>query len=316
VFTHFEASAFGCIKKLALDLTPLHALIGPNDSGKSTLLRAIRLLSASDPQQALHAARVEAPQALGGHEWVSGTFKGKAVALSVNVDGVVRQARRVAVHSGGAILVRLNPDSLANDSDITQTAEKFIDSRGHGLPTMLLKIKGRDDSSWADYRARICELFPVTRLDVVPTSGGHLELEVTLVGRAKITARECSEGLLYFLAYSALPYLGLPSKVLLVEEPENGLHPARIAEVIGVLRRISEAGTQVIMSTHSPLVINELKPEEVTIITRDPQTGTIATPMTKTKNFAERSKVYALGELWVSYADGNMEAKLVGEGDA
>jgi predicted ATPase len=31
---------FGCVKDAELVLTPLHALIGPNDSGKSTLLRA------------------------------------------------------------------------------------------------------------------------------------------------------------------------------------------------------------------------------------------------------------------------------------
>ena len=31
----------GCIKELELGLTPLHALIGPNDSGKSTILRIV-----------------------------------------------------------------------------------------------------------------------------------------------------------------------------------------------------------------------------------------------------------------------------------
>jgi hypothetical protein len=68
------------------------------------------------------------------------------------------------------------------------------------------------------------------------------------------------------------------------------------------------------MATHSPLIINELKPEEVTIVTRTPEAGTICTPMTATKNFAERSKIYALGELWLSYADGDLERELVGTG--
>ena len=31
----------GCIKKIDVTLTPLHAFIGPNDSGKSTILRGI-----------------------------------------------------------------------------------------------------------------------------------------------------------------------------------------------------------------------------------------------------------------------------------
>ena len=33
---------YGCIKKASFALTPLHALIGPNDSGKSTTLQALR----------------------------------------------------------------------------------------------------------------------------------------------------------------------------------------------------------------------------------------------------------------------------------
>ena len=35
---------YGCVKDVSVELTPLHAFIGPNDSGKSTLLRAMRTL--------------------------------------------------------------------------------------------------------------------------------------------------------------------------------------------------------------------------------------------------------------------------------
>src|SRR5262245_52148267 len=35
---------YGCIKDITATLTPLHAFIGPNDGGKSTLLRAVRTL--------------------------------------------------------------------------------------------------------------------------------------------------------------------------------------------------------------------------------------------------------------------------------
>ncbi len=77
-----------------------------------------------------------------------------------------------------------------------------------------------------------------------------------------------------------------------------------------VLRAISEK-TQVILATHSPLVINELQPDEVTVVTRSKEHGTKATLMKDTPNFDERSKVYALGELWLSYANGEDEAPLL-----
>ena len=66
-----------------------------------------------------------------------------------------------------------------------------------------------------------------------------------------------SEGLLYYLAFAALPHLE-PVSLILIEEPENGLHPARIAEVMRILREISKT-TQVLIATHSPLVVNELQ---------------------------------------------------------
>jgi predicted ATPase len=117
--------------------------------------------------------------------------------------------------------------------------------------------------------------------------------------------------MLYWLAFAVLPYLQ-PVPLILIEEPENGLHPSRIGEVMRVLRDISHT-SQVIIATHHPLVINELQSDEVTLITRTPEQGTIATPLSSTKNFEQRSKVYALGELWLNYADGDFESDLVGD---
>ena len=121
-------------------------------------------------------------------------------------------------------------------------------------------------------------------------------------------AKHISTGLLYYLVFATLPYLE-PVSVLLVEEPENGLHPARIKEVMAVLREMSQ-DTQVLIATHSPLVVNELTPEEVSIVTRDTDNGTKVISIKDIPNFEERSAVYALGELWLSYADGNQETQL------
>ena len=79
-----------------------------------------------------------------------------------------------------------------------------------------------------------------------------------------------------------------------------------------VLREVSKT-SQIILATHDPLVINELQSDEVTLITRTPERGAIATPLAQTKNFEQRSKVYALGELWLNYADGEFESELVAE---
>lgn len=78
-----------------------------------------------------------------------------------------------------------------------------------------------------------------------------------------VGADRLSEGMLYWLAFAALPYLH-PTPLILIEEPENGLHPSRIGDVMRVLREVAKT-SQIILATHHPLVINELQADEVTI---------------------------------------------------
>jgi predicted ATPase len=42
--TELHVQGYACLKDVKCTLTPLHAFIGPNDSGKSTLLRAVESL--------------------------------------------------------------------------------------------------------------------------------------------------------------------------------------------------------------------------------------------------------------------------------
>ena len=69
-----------------------------------------------------------------------------------------------------------------------------------------------------------------------------------------------SDGALLLTAFLALAHTASPG-VLLIEEPENGLHPTRIEGVVQLLRRIARGDVgcgarQVIVTTHSPLLLN------------------------------------------------------------
>ncbi len=213
-----------------------------------------------------------------------------------------------------ARLVRFDPDALrARSGLIPETAPVgFLDDRGNGLGGVYFAIRNRNDDAFSTIVADVRRHFPtIKNLRVKAVTSGEVALEAELTTGARVEAARMSEGLLYYLAFAALRHLD-PVSLLLVEEPENGLHPARIAEVIKVLRAIvEETNTQVILATHSPLVVNELRPEEVSVVTRHEQTGTKVTRIHETPDFAERSKVYALGELWIAYANGEDEAPLL-----
>ncbi|HEX4419228.1 MAG TPA: ATP-binding protein, partial [Kofleriaceae bacterium] len=187
-----------------------------------------------------------------------------------------------------------------------------IGEKGENLAAVYETILSRDRSAFDEIEAGVRRHFPTVKSIWLPTSmESKKALGVILADGTRVRADTMSEGLLYWLAFAALPHID-PTAILLIEEPENGLHPSRIAEVMNALRAISSR-VQVILATHSPLVINELQPDEVTILTRDPRTGTQATRMDRTKHFQQRQKVYALGELWLSFADGDAEAALVSD---
>jgi predicted ATPase len=216
---------------------------------------------------------------------------------------------------GGSQVLRLDPDELRTQSGLIADGQplRLTNERGAGLPGVYDAIVTRDVDAYVAISADLARLFPAVKsLSLRNASKTQKALGVQLKDGTLVSSEYMSEGLLYYLAFAALPHLERTA-MFLVEEPENGLHPARIAEVMRVLREISKT-TQVIIATHSPLVINEMKPEEVSVLTRNEKDGTTVRLIKDTPSFAERSAVYALGELWVSYANGQDEGPLVNGG--
>jgi len=330
---------FGCFTDATIELTPLHALIGPNDSGKSTVLAAARLLTtlAAGPLSEAHdsgklgagiannpAFRFDAR--IGNDTWVLekkedvvreylDPDRGRGHGfVTINYGSHVLAGTPLHQALAGSRLLRLDPDSLRQPTVLIPegTPLGFTNALGLGLPAVYDAIIARDLQAFIKISTQLRALFPtVKQLSLKNPSSTKKALGIQLINGQDVSADFMSEGMLYFLAYAALPYLSRTG-VILIEEPENGLHPARIREVMRILREISKT-TQVLLATHSPLVVNELRSDEVTILTRDSDAGTRATLLKNTPNFEERSEVYSLGELWVSYADGNLETPLFTE---
>jgi len=343
------AKNYGCLKDVDVRLTPLHCFIGPNDSGKSTILRAVETLSLflSKPAAQIVAKQDSSTDKLMGQidsrSFFLGAWSGdyclvvqphqqkrfaaiigegefgqlsNQIDLSLNPPPVFPHKKTPQVICIfkvllGARTIRLDPDALQRASVLIRgTNIDFYDERGLGLPAVYDALASQDAEEYVRLIKQIKKLFPsINKIQLIGTSESTKVINVELVTGERIEPQHLSTGLLYYLAYAAIPYLH-PCAVLLIEEPENGLHPARIAEVMGILREVSKT-TQVLIATHSPLVVNELQPDEVSIVTREPEQGTKVTPLMDTPNFEERAKVYALGELWVSYANGDDEGPLL-----
>lgn len=293
---------FGCIKQLVLTLTPLHAFVGPNDSGKSTVLDALysvsRLLANQPPDGS--------PKSRAGTSFRAATRAGNLAFW----EGAQRQVG--SIHGRPALKLRLDPDALRAPSPLISVDSpiEFGDARGRGLSSVYDAILTRHLDRFLEIREQLRHRFPTVADLNVPAIQANLKmLQVKLRDGQLVRADQMSEGMLYWLAFAAVPMFDDTAPIL-IEEPENGLHPARIQDVMRMLRELS-ASRQVLLSTHSPLVVNELDGSEVTVLTRPVTAGTQGVLLKDTPSYAQRAKHFQNGELWLQYCDGILEAPLL-----
>lgn len=110
-------------------------------------------------------------------------------------------------------------------------------------------------------------------------------------------AHMLSDGTLRFICLTTLllqPYQKLPDTVL-IDEPELGLHPYAITVLADMFKQVAEK-RQLIVSTQSVELLNELTPEDVIVVDQVDGASTF-------KRFTQDElsgwlEQYAMGELW------------------
>ncbi|MBZ5622126.1 MAG: AAA family ATPase [Acidobacteriia bacterium] len=110
-------------------------------------------------------------------------------------------------------------------------------------------------------------------------------------------ASSLSDGTLRFIALATLflqPEEGRPS-LILVDEPELGLHPLAIEILASVIRQAS-VSSQVIVSTQSSLLLDYFEPQDVLVADRV-EGGTQITRLDR-PDLATWLEEYSLGQLW------------------
>jgi predicted ATPase len=86
-------------------------------------------------------------------------------------------------------------------------------------------------------------------------------------GGLSVPAWSVSDGTLRLLALTFLAYAPLPASLVLIEEPENGLHPQAVEPVLQSLRSIYSA--QVLCASHSPVVLGLVEPRDLLCFAKD-----------------------------------------------
>ena len=118
-----------------------------------------------------------------------------------------------------------------------------------------------------------------------------------------------SDGILRLLAITSMLYLDRIPSVLTLEEPENGVHPQLVRDVVQILRELTQRRPpnrcQVFLTTHSPYVLDEFfdHPHEVYCIDRAvPGRGARILRLSENKqvDVAREAFAQSLGEAWTT----------------
>lgn len=126
----------------------------------------------------------------------------------------------------------------------------------------------RLDKIFSVLRQRVPRL---ERVDADPMPDGRLLLQIKDAPFEKpVLAKYASDGTLKLLAYLTMLYDPNPPRFIGIEEPENFLHPRLLPELAEECRMASER-SQLLITTHSPFLLNAITPDEVRVLYRDEQ---------------------------------------------
>jgi len=209
----------------------------------------------------------------------------------------------VRARLGGWRLYHLHDTS--SSSPMRKTAKvddnDFLRPDGSNLASFLYYLRMREETSYSLIRRTIQQVAPFFddfRLEPLRLNPDDIKLEWRHKNSEQyFDASSLSDGTLRFIALATLFLQGkehLPS-VVLVDEPELGLHPYAIEMLASMIRHASKS-TQVVVSTQSSLLLDHFDPEDVLVANRAGSSTRIA--RLEPEKLSEWLQDYSLGQLW------------------
>lgn len=177
----------------------------------------------------------------------------------------------------------------------------FLRADGSNLPAFLYLLQERYPDAYGLIRRTVQRVAPFFD-DFLLRPDPLNEETIRLAWRHKNSdqyfgASAFSDGTLRFISLATL-FLqpsSLSPSVILVDEPELGLHPYAITMLASLVKQTATQ-TQVVMSTQSPLLLDHFEPENVLVAERIE--GSTSIRRLETDALKEWLDDYSLGQLW------------------
>lgn len=305
---------YGPFKDANLTLGPLTVIVGPNASGKSIAMEALHRLSSKGFLHVLLSMKRR-----GADSGVEVGFggdgrEGGGWCLSED-DEPTESGLGIREGEGGGVaprtlLIRLQPEALRRASYI-DSDEPLMNEDGYGLATALAYMKLSNSEGFTEIEKRTRAIVPsfeglrFKRSKVEKEGSQDVygdELVFDMRGAHNLPSAAISEGTLLTLGLltMTMEYSQRYGDLLfLIDELERGLHPRALGELVSQLRRLAgESKVQILATSHSPYLVDALKPDEVRLTgLLEDGTATICN-LTDHPDFDRWKEEMSPGEFW------------------
>lgn len=279
---------FKALRNTRLQFAPFNLVIGPNGSGKTSLIQAlVRLRDLSKlpvTEIPAHSDRAEALEVAFRFSPPYADVQAR-LACSHELACDLLQVRAPSPQLWQALLPGLASlrsfvlDHAAIAAGVTGRdphAGRRLSADGRNVADVLVNRREQQPEAYARTEREFCRLLPeFERLEFPLLPDGSVRLLALLTDGSRVPAENLSQGTLYALALLTLAFDPSPPAVACIEEIDRGIHPRLLREIRDILYRLSypsafgetKSPVQIVATTHSPYLLDLFRdhPEEVVI---------------------------------------------------
>jgi len=188
------------------------------------------------------------------------------------------------------------PDAGLRQPPRADDPSTFLTERGDNLPLLLSKLRGDSRQQFVESLQQLYDGIVDFQVEV---GGGRAELFVVEQGAGEryVPASRLSDGTLRYMALAAILLDPEPPPLVVIEEPELGLHPDVVLGIGELLIQASER-TQLVVTTHSRVLINALEDHASSVVVCEKRDGQTQMKRLYPERLEEWLEQYSLGYLW------------------
>ena len=188
------------------------------------------------------------------------------------------------------------PDAGLRQVPRADQPSTFLTERGENLPLVLSRLRGDNKQKFVKSLQQLYDGVEDFHIEV-GDGRGELFLVEKGAGTRYIPASRISDGTLRYMALAAILLDPEPPPLVVIEEPELGIHPDVVLGIGEMLIQAAER-TQLVVTTHSRVLVNALEdyPSSVVVCGKwDGQTEMRRLDPERLEQWLEK---YSLGYLW------------------